>query len=65
MTQPSDAGLAGRLDAVFDRALAEQRIVGATVLVAGSAIFKGDTVEDYRANIEAIRSAGDAALAPA
>ena len=38
---------------------------GATVLVAGSAIFKGDTVEDYRVNIEAIRSAGDAALAPA
>jgi CubicO group peptidase (beta-lactamase class C family) len=34
MTQPSDGGLASRLDAVFDRALAEQRIVGATVLVA-------------------------------
>lgn len=29
---------------------------GADVLVAGSAIFKGDGVEGYRANIDAIRS---------
>lgn len=34
MSQPSDLALAGRIDAVFDKALAEQRIVGATVLVA-------------------------------
>jgi CubicO group peptidase (beta-lactamase class C family) len=34
MTQPLDAGLAGRLDAAFDRALAEQRLVGGIVLVA-------------------------------
>ncbi|MEQ1939576.1 ribulose-phosphate 3-epimerase [Mesorhizobium sp. CN5-321] len=35
---------------------------GANVLVAGAAIFKGGSVEAYRANIEAIRGAGDAAL---
>jgi ribulose-phosphate 3-epimerase len=35
---------------------------GANVLVAGAAIFKGGGVEAYRANIEAIRGAGDAAL---
>ena len=29
---------------------------GANVLVAGSAVFKGDGVEGYRANIDAIRS---------
>ncbi len=34
---------------------------GADVLVAGAAVFKGGTVESYRANIEAIRSAADAA----
>src|SRR4051812_44959669 len=34
MTQPLDADIARRLDDVVDRALAEQRIVGATVLVA-------------------------------
>jgi len=34
MSQPLDADLGKRLDEVFDRALAEQRIVGATVLVA-------------------------------
>ena len=34
---------------------------GADVLVAGQAIFKGGSVEAYRANIEAIRAAGDAA----
>ncbi|TIO85079.1 MAG: ribulose-phosphate 3-epimerase, partial [Mesorhizobium sp.] len=34
---------------------------GAGVLVAGAAIFKGGTVETYRANIEAIRSAADKA----
>src|SRR5260221_10563789 len=34
LTQPLDAGLAGRLDAAFDRALAEQRLVGGIVLVA-------------------------------
>ncbi len=34
MTPPLDANLGQRLDAVFDRALAEDRIVGATVLVA-------------------------------
>jgi ribulose-phosphate 3-epimerase len=32
---------------------------GADVLVAGAAIFKGDSVEAYRTNIEAIRSAAD------
>jgi ribulose-phosphate 3-epimerase len=35
---------------------------GANVLVAGAAIFKGGSVEAYRKNIEAIRSAGDAAM---
>ena len=30
---------------------------GATALVAGSAIFKGDGEDGYRANIEAIRAA--------
>ena len=30
---------------------------GANVLVAGSAVFKGDGVEGYRANIDAIRTA--------
>jgi ribulose-phosphate 3-epimerase len=34
---------------------------GADVLVAGAAIFKGDGVEAYRRNIEAIRSAADGA----
>ena len=34
---------------------------GADVLVAGAAIFKGDGVEAYRRNIEAIRGAGDGA----
>ena len=34
MTQPLDADLGKRLDTVFDHALAEQRIVGASVLVA-------------------------------
>ncbi len=34
MTQPLDADLGQRLDAVFDSALAERRIVGASVLVA-------------------------------
>lgn len=34
---------------------------GANVLVAGSAIFKGGSVENYKANIEAIRSAAEAA----
>jgi ribulose-phosphate 3-epimerase len=38
---------------------------GATVLVAGSAVFKGGTQDAYRANIDAIRSAADAALAKA
>ncbi|NCX49629.1 MAG: ribulose-phosphate 3-epimerase, partial [Gammaproteobacteria bacterium] len=28
---------------------------GATALVAGSAVFKGGSVESYRRNIEAIR----------
>ncbi len=32
---------------------------GANVLVAGSAVFKGGTVETYPANIEAIRQAAD------
>ena len=36
---------------------------GANVLVAGSAVFKGGTEDAYRANIEAIRTASDAALA--
>ena len=36
---------------------------GANVLVAGSAVFKGGTEDAYRANIEAIRAASDAALA--
>ncbi|MFC5387633.1 ribulose-phosphate 3-epimerase [Aquamicrobium segne] len=34
---------------------------GANVLVAGAAVFKGGTVEAYRANIEAIRQAADEA----
>lgn len=34
MTQPLDAGVGARLDAAIDRALAEQRIVGAIVLVS-------------------------------
>ncbi len=34
MTQPLDAGLAARLDAAFDRALAERRLVGGVVLAA-------------------------------
>ena len=34
---------------------------GANVLVAGSAVFKGGTEAAYRANIEAIRRAADAA----
>ena len=34
---------------------------GADVLVAGAAVFKGGSVEAYRANIEAIRSAADGA----
>lgn len=32
---------------------------GANVLVAGNAIFKGDTVEDYRRQIDAIRAAAE------
>jgi len=36
---------------------------GASVLVAGSAVFKGGTGEAYRANIAAIRRAADGALA--
>jgi len=35
---------------------------GANVLVAGSAVFKGNSVANYRANIEAIRAAADAAM---
>ncbi|MEP0696749.1 MAG: ribulose-phosphate 3-epimerase [Nitratireductor sp.] len=38
---------------------------GATVLAAGSAVFKGGTQDAYRANIDAIRTAADAALAKA
>jgi ribulose-phosphate 3-epimerase len=34
---------------------------GADVLVAGAAVFKGDGVEAYRRNIEAIRGAADGA----
>ena len=34
MTRPLDAGVGARLDAAFDRALAEQRIVGGVVLVS-------------------------------
>jgi ribulose-phosphate 3-epimerase len=34
---------------------------GANVLVAGAAVFKGEGVEAYRRNIEAIRSAADGA----
>lgn len=34
---------------------------GANVLVAGAAVFKGGTVDAYRANIEAIRTAADKA----
>ncbi|MBC2860252.1 ribulose-phosphate 3-epimerase [Stappia sp. 28M-7] len=36
---------------------------GANVLVAGSAVFKGEGVAGYRANIEAIRKAADEAAA--
>jgi ribulose-phosphate 3-epimerase len=35
---------------------------GADVLVAGAAVFKGDSVEAYRSNIEAIRNAADLAV---
>ena len=35
---------------------------GADVLVAGSAIYKGDTPEDYGRNIAAIRAAAEAAM---
>ncbi len=35
---------------------------GANVLVAGSAVFKGGTPEDYGRNIAAIRAAGQAAV---
>lgn len=35
--------------------------VGVNALVAGSAVFKGDGVEGYRANIDAIRQAAEAA----
>ncbi len=38
---------------------------GANVLVAGSAVFKGGTVETYRSNIEAIRNAADLATGAA
>lgn len=38
---------------------------GANVLVAGSAIFKGGSVESYRQNISAIRAASDAAMSNA
>ncbi|MEP4112112.1 MAG: ribulose-phosphate 3-epimerase [Nitratireductor sp.] len=38
---------------------------GATALVAGSAVYKGGTQDAYRANIDAIRTAADAALAKA
>ncbi|MFK8033375.1 MAG: ribulose-phosphate 3-epimerase [Hyphomicrobiales bacterium] len=34
---------------------------GANVLVAGSSVYKGNGVEEYRTNIEAIRNAADAA----
>lgn len=34
---------------------------GANVLVAGSAVYKGTGVEEYRTNIEAIRNAADVA----
>lgn len=34
---------------------------GADVLVAGAAIFKGDSVDAYRKNISAIRDAADKA----
>ncbi|MBA70546.1 MAG: ribulose-phosphate 3-epimerase [Rhizobiales bacterium] len=36
---------------------------GANALVAGSAVFKGGAEDAYRGNIEAIRSASDAAMA--
>ncbi len=36
---------------------------GANVLVAGSAVFKGEGVAGYRANIEAIRKAANEAAA--
>lgn len=35
---------------------------GADVLVAGSAVYKGDTAEDYGRNMAAIRAAAEAAL---
>ncbi len=34
---------------------------GANILVAGSAVYKGNSVESYRANIDAIRAAAEAA----
>ena len=38
---------------------------GATVLVAGSAVFKGGTEDAYARNIAAIRAAADRALSNA
>ncbi len=34
---------------------------GANILVAGSAVYKGNSVASYRANIDAIRAAAEAA----
>lgn len=34
---------------------------GANILVAGSAVYKGNSIESYRANIKAIREAAEAA----
>ncbi len=34
---------------------------GANILVAGSAVYKGNSVESYSANIKAIREAAEAA----
>jgi ribulose-phosphate 3-epimerase len=36
---------------------------GGNVLVAGSAIFKGDTVEDYRRTVADLRQAAEGARA--
>ncbi|MNF06273.1 ribulose-phosphate 3-epimerase [compost metagenome] len=36
---------------------------GANVLVAGSAVFKGDGVDDYRKTVSAIRTAAESGRA--
>jgi len=50
---------------VSPETVAQVTAAGANALVAGSAVFKGGTEEAYRANIEAIRANGLAAMSAA